>query len=122
VWSTGLPDGFFSNQKSKFGFILEGLRLEMLMYFMAIGNTLQTFVIFYDSLVHFVFFCYIFSGFGIMYEDKSGNPGGQFCAHVIGTSLSGQFVSRFVVSKHWQAKKELFLSVKADKVARCCQP
>jgi hypothetical protein len=25
---TGLPDGFFSNQKSKFGQILEGLRWE----------------------------------------------------------------------------------------------
>jgi hypothetical protein len=25
---TGLPDGFFSNQKSQFGYILEGPRLE----------------------------------------------------------------------------------------------
>jgi hypothetical protein len=26
-------------------------------------------------LVHFVFIWYIFSGFGIMYQEKSGNPG-----------------------------------------------
>jgi hypothetical protein len=36
---------------------------------------LQTFGIFYDHLVHFVFLWYIFSGFGIMYREKSGNPG-----------------------------------------------
>jgi hypothetical protein len=43
----GLPDGFFSNQKSQFGKILEGLRLENddvfyghLAYFMAIWDFL----------------------------------------------------------------------------------
>jgi hypothetical protein len=41
---------------------------------MAIWNILQTFGIFYDHLVHFVFIWYIFSGFGIMYQEKSGNP------------------------------------------------
>jgi hypothetical protein len=44
---------------------------KMLIYFMAIWNILQTFEIFYD---HFVFFWSIFSGFGIMYQEKSGNP------------------------------------------------
>jgi hypothetical protein len=34
---------------------------------MAIGNILQTFGIFYGHLVHF-------SGFGITYQEKSGNP------------------------------------------------
>jgi hypothetical protein len=28
---------------------------------------------FYDHLVHFVFIWYIFSGFGIIYQEKSGN-------------------------------------------------
>jgi hypothetical protein len=28
VWTPGLPDGLFSNQKSQFGQILDGLRLE----------------------------------------------------------------------------------------------
>jgi hypothetical protein len=41
---------------------------------MAISKFLQTFGIFYDHLVHFVSIGYIFSGFGIMYQEKSGNP------------------------------------------------
>jgi hypothetical protein len=30
---------------------------------------------FYGHLVHFVAILYIFSGFGILYQQKSGNPG-----------------------------------------------
>jgi hypothetical protein len=69
-----LPDGLFSNQKSKFGKILEVLAME------DVG-------ILYGHLVHFKVFCYIlwtlgivrgnfvyFSLFGILYEEKSGNP------------------------------------------------
>jgi hypothetical protein len=41
---------------------------------MAIWNILRTFGIFYDHLVHFVFIWYIFSGFGIMHQERSGNP------------------------------------------------
>jgi hypothetical protein len=41
---------------------------------MTICNILQTFGIFYDHLVHFVFIWYIFPGFGIMSQEKSGNP------------------------------------------------
>jgi hypothetical protein len=73
---SGLPDGLFSNQKTQFGLILEGLRLEKVyIFFMAIWNILWIFGIFYNHLVHFVFICYILSGFGIMYQEKSGNPG-----------------------------------------------
>jgi hypothetical protein len=43
---SGLPDGLFSNQKSKFGQILEGLAME------DVG-------IFYGHLVHFTVFCFI---------------------------------------------------------------
>jgi hypothetical protein len=35
---------------------------------------LWRFDIFYDHLVHFVLMCYIFSRFGIMYQEKSGSP------------------------------------------------
>jgi hypothetical protein len=42
---------------------------------MTILNILWRFRIFYDNLVHFVFIWSIFSGFGIMYQEKSGNPG-----------------------------------------------
>jgi hypothetical protein len=41
---------------------------------MAIWNTLWKFGTFYDHLVRFVFIGYICSGFGIMYQEKSGNP------------------------------------------------
>jgi hypothetical protein len=37
---------------------------------MAIWNILRTLGIFYDHFVHFVHF----SGFGIMHQEKSGNP------------------------------------------------
>jgi hypothetical protein len=42
---------------------------------MAIWNKIWTFGIFYDHLVHFVFIWYIFSGFVIMHQENSGNPG-----------------------------------------------
>jgi hypothetical protein len=46
----------------------------MFIYFMAIGDIWWMFGIFYDHLVNFVFICDIYSGFGIMYQEKSGNP------------------------------------------------
>jgi hypothetical protein len=45
-----------------------------LIYFRALWNILRIFGIFYDHWVHFVFIWYNFSGFGIMYPEKSGNP------------------------------------------------
>jgi hypothetical protein len=48
----------------------------MFKYFLAIWNILQTFGIFYDHLVHFVFSCALRnSGFGIVHREKSGIPG-----------------------------------------------
>jgi hypothetical protein len=47
----------------------------MLIYFRAFWNVLWTFVISYYRLELFVFIWYIFSGFGITYQEKSGNPG-----------------------------------------------
>jgi hypothetical protein len=46
---------------------LRVLDWKVLMYLMAIWNILLAFGIFYDHLVHF-------SGFGIMYKEKPGNP------------------------------------------------
>jgi hypothetical protein len=45
---------------------------------MAIWNILQTFGIFYDHLVHFVFIWYIFSGLANIYQEKSGNPAYEY--------------------------------------------
>jgi hypothetical protein len=62
---TGLPDGLFSNQKSQFGKILDGLAMENLVifcdhlvYFTAIGNILWLFGIFGGTLVYFSPFWY----------------------------------------------------------------
>jgi hypothetical protein len=46
----------------------------MLTPFLAIWNILQTFGIFYEHLVHFPLIWYIFSSFGIMSHEISGNP------------------------------------------------
>jgi hypothetical protein len=48
---------------------------KIMLDFIAIWNIVPRFEIFYDHLVHFVFIWYIFSGLGIMYLEKSGNPG-----------------------------------------------
>jgi hypothetical protein len=44
---TGLPDGLFSNQKYKFGYILEGLGMKK----WVILNVIRPFGIFYGHLV-----------------------------------------------------------------------
>jgi hypothetical protein len=54
-----LPDGMFSNQKSKFGYILEGLGIKKLVYFMAIWNILRPFGIFYGHLEYITSVWYI---------------------------------------------------------------
>jgi hypothetical protein len=52
----------------------------MLIYIMAIANILRTFGIFYEHLVHFVLFWYIFSRFGSIYLQTSGSTAQKFCA------------------------------------------
>jgi hypothetical protein len=41
---------------------------------MAVWYILRTFRIFYDHLVHIVLMWNIFSSFGIVHQEKSGNP------------------------------------------------
>jgi hypothetical protein len=65
---------YFQTKNINLGKFWRDLDWKMLIYLMSIQNILQTFRIFYDHLVHFVFIWYIFSGFGIMNHDKSGNP------------------------------------------------
>jgi preprotein translocase subunit SecG len=45
---------------------------------MTIWNILRQFTSFYDNLVHFDVICYIFTIFGILLQEKSGNPAGNF--------------------------------------------
>jgi hypothetical protein len=69
-----LPDGIFSNQKSQFGYIFEGLSMVDVGIFMVILSTLQPNGIFYVHLVHFLGHSVYFSRFGMFYREKSGNP------------------------------------------------
>jgi hypothetical protein len=66
---------YFQTKNLSLGKFWRALVWKLLMYFMAIWNILQTFGTFYDHLVHFVFIWCNFSGFDIMYQEKSGNPG-----------------------------------------------
>jgi hypothetical protein len=71
VGPSGLPDGLFSNQKSQFGKILVGLRLENvdivcghLEYFTDVWD-------FYDHLLHFVFIWYMVYPVLVSYTKKN---------------------------------------------------
>jgi hypothetical protein len=65
----------FQTKNSNLGKFWRALDGKMLIYFRTFWNSSWTFGIFYYHLVLFVFICYIFPGFGIMYHEKSGNPG-----------------------------------------------
>jgi hypothetical protein len=75
MWfKTGLPDGFFSDQKSQLGYILEDIGMKIVViysghleYFTTIGLLLRTFG-------NFVVIWYIFPRLGILYQEKSGKP------------------------------------------------
>jgi hypothetical protein len=54
---------------------LRALDWKILIKFMAIWNIWLTFGIFYDHLVHLLLIWYIFAGFCIIDQNKSGNPG-----------------------------------------------
>jgi hypothetical protein len=65
---TGLPDGIFSNQKSKFEYILEGLAIEKVAIFY--GHLVSFTAIWYILwVIWYILFC-----FGVLYKEKSGNP------------------------------------------------
>jgi hypothetical protein len=67
----------FQTKNPNLGKFWRALAWKILLYFMPIWNILrylEYFKIFYDHLVHFVFIWYIFSGLGIMHQEKSTNP------------------------------------------------
>jgi preprotein translocase subunit SecY len=64
----------FQTKNSDLGKFWRYLEGKIVIYFMAILNILRTFGIFYNHLVHFMFIWFIFFGFGIMYQEQSGNP------------------------------------------------
>jgi hypothetical protein len=69
-----LPDGLFSNQKDQFGYILEGQRVENAGIFY---GHLEYFTVIWYILWPFgnvVAIWYIFSRFGTLCQETSGNP------------------------------------------------
>jgi hypothetical protein len=66
---------YFQTKNPNFGKFWMAGDWKLLIYFMANWNILQTFGIFYDHKEHFGYIWYIFSDFGIMYNENSGNPG-----------------------------------------------
>jgi hypothetical protein len=65
----------FQTKNPNLGKFWSALDWKMFIYFMATCNISQILDIFYDHMVHFLFIWYIFSVFGIMYQEKSGKPG-----------------------------------------------
>jgi hypothetical protein len=64
----------FQTKNPNLGKLLSALDWKMLIYFMGSWNILLRSGNFYGCLVHFVSTWYIFPGFGIMDQEKSGNP------------------------------------------------
>jgi hypothetical protein len=69
---------YFQTKNPNLGKFWRVLQWKTLLYFMYIGSILQPFGIkLYEHLVYFVVIRYIFTRFGILYQDKSGNPAGH---------------------------------------------
>jgi hypothetical protein len=66
-----LPDGIFSNQNPTLGNFWRVLEKKMLVNVMAIGSTLLAFC---GHFEYFLVIWYIFSRFGMLYQEKSGSP------------------------------------------------
>jgi hypothetical protein len=64
---------YFQTKNPNLGKFL-ALDRKMPIYYMSIWNILRTFWIIYDHWVHFVIIWYIFSSFGTLCQEKSGNP------------------------------------------------
>jgi hypothetical protein len=95
--AAGLPDGLFSNQKSKFGKNLEGLAMEH------VG-------IFYGHLVHFTVFCYILWTFGMYSSWGFGIffPVLVFCTEINLASLRRSLHAKVFLASNFRGVKNVF--------------
>jgi hypothetical protein len=64
----------FQTKNTYLGKFWRVLQWKMMVYFMDTRSILRSFVIFYGHLVKFVVIRYISPRFGILYQEKSGNP------------------------------------------------
>jgi uncharacterized membrane protein YuzA (DUF378 family) len=70
----GLPDGIFSNPKSRFGLILEGLEMEKVGIFFGHSEYITAILYILWPFCNLVAIGYIFPHFGMLRQEKSGNP------------------------------------------------
>jgi hypothetical protein len=70
--AAGLPDGFFQTKNPNLGKFCRVLQWKMLVYFIAVSSILRPFGIFCGHLVYF-------SCFGMLCQEKSGNPVANHC-------------------------------------------
>jgi hypothetical protein len=71
-----LPDGIFYTKNPNLGIFWSALELKMLVYFMVIWKLLRPFWYIYGHFVLLWSFGLIFPRFGVLCQEKSGNPGG----------------------------------------------
>jgi hypothetical protein len=67
----------FQTKKSNLGKFWRVLQWKILVYFIIIWSFLRPLEIFYGHLVYFVVNWYISPRFGILHQEKSGNPDGR---------------------------------------------
>jgi hypothetical protein len=72
--SPGLSDGTFSNQKSQFGKVLEGLGMEKVCIFCGHLEYITAMWCIFWPFGKLVSIWYIFPVFGKVRQEKSGNP------------------------------------------------
>jgi hypothetical protein len=65
---------YFQTKNPNLGKFGRVLHWKMLVYFMDTWSILQSFVIFYGHLVKYLEIWYIFPRFGILFQEKYGNP------------------------------------------------
>jgi hypothetical protein len=87
LWSSclllGCQMGYFQTKTPNLGKFCRALDWNTLIYFIAIWNIVQTFGLFYDHFGTYCYIWYIFSGNGIMFNEKSGSPALLFRAGTV---------------------------------------
>jgi hypothetical protein len=70
----GCQTAYSQTKNPNLGKFWRVLQCKVLVYFMAISFIVLPFGIFCGNLVNFTVVWYIFSRFGVLFQDKSGNP------------------------------------------------
>jgi hypothetical protein len=79
---------YFQTKNLNFGSSWRVLQWKMCVYFWDIWSISQPFCLIYGNLVNFVVIWYIFPRFGMLYQEKSGNPG-TFVSSLFVYKMSG---------------------------------